>query len=41
MSWKHEWDSDLDNEKRIVAKLHEMWNCESSKMQGFSYADFI
>lgn len=41
MSWKHEWDSDLDNEKRIVAKLHEMWSCESSKMQGFSYADFI
>lgn len=41
MTWKYEYDSDLENEKRIIAKVGEMWNCESAKMQGFSYADFI
>lgn len=41
MSWKYEYDNDLENERKIVARLEKMWNCGSAKMNGWSYADFI
>ena len=41
MSWKYEYQSDLANEIKIINRIEKMWNCESEKMHGFSYADFI
>ena len=41
MSWKYEYDSDLDNENKIIARIEKLWNCGSAKMEGWSYADFI
>lgn len=41
MSWKYEYEGDLDNEKKIIARIEKLWNCGSAKMEGWSYADFI
>jgi len=41
MTWEHEWDSDVDNEFKIVERLHDIWDCTSEKLAGFAYADFL
>lgn len=41
MSWKYEYPEDLDNEKKIIARVEELWGCGSEKMSGFAYSDFI
>lgn len=41
MSWKYEYDSDLENEVKIIERIEKLWNCGSAKMEGWSYADFI
>jgi len=41
MSWKYEHKDDLENEIKIIERVEKMWGCDSEKMQGFSYADFI
>ena len=34
-------DDDLKNEDRIIDRVCKMWDCESEKLSGFAYADFI
>lgn len=41
MAWKYEYDSDLENEERIIERIKDIWNCGAFKMEGFSYADYI
>ena len=41
MSWKYEYKNDLANEIKIINRVEKLWGCESEKMMGYSYADFI
>ena len=34
MTWEHEWESDVDNEFKIVDRLHDIWKCTSEKLAG-------